>query len=285
MKTICIYHGNCADGFGAAWVVRQWAQKVGVLHVDYHKGVYGEAPPDVTGANVLIVDFSYARETILEMAGKAETITIIDHHKTAMENLAHIGQEADEKGLCTINTAFSNENSGAMLAWMSLMSEYTPPPLLRHIEDRDLWKFELEHTREIQAALFAYPYDFEVWDQLMAAPVEVLWTQGEAIERKHFKDINELVLFGMRRFTIGGHEVPVVNLPYTMSSDAGHILGEQEKFAACYMDTSTHRVFSLRSAPDGMDVSEIAKQYGGGGHQHAAGFKVPLTQVVELGLL
>lgn len=22
-KTMCIYHGNCADGFGAAWVVRK----------------------------------------------------------------------------------------------------------------------------------------------------------------------------------------------------------------------------------------------------------------------
>jgi nanoRNase/pAp phosphatase (c-di-AMP/oligoRNAs hydrolase) len=30
---------------------------------------------------------------------------------------------------------------------------------------------------------------------------------------------------------------------------------------------------SLRSRDDGPDVSEIAKRFGGGGHEHAAGFR------------
>jgi nanoRNase/pAp phosphatase (c-di-AMP/oligoRNAs hydrolase) len=37
----------------------------------------------------------------------------------------------------------------------------------------------------------------------------------------------------------------------------------------------TSAIFSLRSTEEGLDVSEIAKLYGGGGHKHAAGFKVP----------
>jgi nanoRNase/pAp phosphatase (c-di-AMP/oligoRNAs hydrolase) len=44
---------------------------------------------------------------------------------------------------------------------------------------------------------------------------------------------------------------------------------------------ATHRVFSLRSTPEGMDVSEIAKQYGGGGHKHSAGFRIPLADIYE----
>ena len=39
--------------------------------------------------------------------------------------------------------------------------------------------------------------------------------------------------------------------------------------------TTDGRVFSLRSTEEGLDVSEIAKQYGGGGHKHASGFRVP----------
>ena len=37
--------------------------------------------------------------------------------------------------------------------------------------------------------------------------------------------------------------------------------------------------YSLRSSANGLDVSEIAKAYGGGGHAHAAGFQsnAPLT--------
>lgn len=34
------------------------------------------------------------------------------------------------------------------------------------------------------------------------------------------------------------------------------------------------RYFSARSAEDGVDVSEIAKLHRGGGHKHAAGFKL-----------
>lgn len=51
-------------------------------------------------------------------------------------------------------------------------------------------------------------------------------------------------------------------------------MAQGEPFAACYWDTPTHRIFSLRSSDTGMDVSTIAKQYGGGGHVHAAGFRV-----------
>lgn len=38
--TLCIYHGNCADGFGAAWAV--WKK---YPDIEFHAGVYGEAPP------------------------------------------------------------------------------------------------------------------------------------------------------------------------------------------------------------------------------------------------
>lgn len=75
--------------------------------------------------------------------------------------------------------------------------------------------------------------------------------------------------------------VPVACLPYTLSSDAGHMMAKGEPFAACYWDTPEGRCFSLRSAEDGMDVSEIAKDYGGGGHKHAAGFRVPFHCVIE----
>ncbi|MGP7732982.1 DHHA1 domain-containing protein [Oceanimonas smirnovii] len=75
---------------------------------------------------------------------------------------------------------------------------------------------------------------------------------------------------------IAGHDVPVLNAPGFYSSDAGHIMAQGEKFAAIYHNTATHQMFSLRSADDGLDVAEIAAQFGGGGHQHAAGFRIAL---------
>jgi len=272
---ICIYHGNCADGFGAAYAVwRRFGDAV-----EYVAGTYGMTPPDVTGKAVLLVDFSFKREVVEEMLKTAAAIFIIDHHKTAIEDLQPL-LSGDTSYV--IDAVFNNDKSGAMLAWEYYHSE-EPPALIRHIQDRDLWKFELEGTREIQAALFSYPYDFEVWDGLMCRSTKELRQDGSAIERKHFKDIEELLKVCQRRMIIGGVDVPVANLPYTMSSDAGHIMAKGEPFAACYYDTPAGRCFSLRSGPDGMDVSAIAKMYpGGGGHKHAAGFTIRIGHVGEI---
>jgi len=111
---------------------------------------------------------------------------------------------------------------------------------------------------------------------IMETDIEELAAQGEAIERKHHKDIAELLDIVQRPMQIAGHVVPVASLPYTLTSDAGHAMAAQgHPFAACYWDTTEHRIFSLRSTDDGLDVSEIAAQFGGGGHKHAAGFRVP----------
>lgn len=257
--TLCIYHGNCADGFSAAWVVRK-----ALGEIEFHAGVYQTPPPDVTGKRVVLVDFSYKRPVMEQMIAEAESVLVLDHHKTAEEDL---------RGLPGV--VFDMNKSGATLAWEWYYPQDNPPKLLEHIEDRDLWRFALPRTREIQACVFSYPYEFAVWDELMRADPAALAAEGVAIERKHHKDIAELVAACRYRMKIGGFDVPVANLPYTLTSDAGHLMAQGEPFAACYWDTPDGRVFSLRSTDAGLDVSEIAKKYGGGGHRNASGFMLP----------
>lgn len=269
-RPLVIYHGNCADGFSAAWCF--W-KKYGE-DADYHAGVYSDAPPGVVGRDVYLVDFSYKRPVVEGMLATANRVTLIDHHQTAMDDL-HVLQTMDYGDrfgwFCDLN------RSGATLAWDYLFPGEARPLLLGHVEDRDLWRFKLAGTREIQALVFSHEYTFEQWDKLMSADqVELLkmTAAGAAIERKHHKDIAELLKVCTRQMTIGGQTVPCASLPYTMSSDAGHALAQGQPFGACYWDTAEHRIFSLRSTEDGADVSDIAKLYGGGGHKHAAGFRV-----------
>lgn len=286
--TLCIYHGNCADGFGAAWVVRKALGK----DVDFHAGVYGDEPPDVAGKDVLMVDFSYKYDVLAEMSWKTKSLLVLDHHKTAAEDLARLPAVKDSddwigdaKMYCQtsnmpyIGALFDMDRSGAGIAWDYFFPDQPRPKLIDHIEDRDLWRFNLPMTREIQAAVFSYPYDFDIWDKLMDGDPAELVSQGQAIERKHFKDINELVGVCQRRMRIGGHDVPAASLPYTLTSDAGHKMAEGEPFACCYWDTPAGRVYSLRSTDEGLDVSEIAKAYGGGGHRNAAGFQLSYDRV------
>lgn len=289
MDILCIYHGKCADGFGAAWAVRK---ALGRKDVTFHAGVYQEDPPDVTGKHVILVDFSYKKPVLVEMADNAQSILVLDHHKSAFEDLCDFeepeGDWSDHVAAWHNHTdpmqwvhkpfvraLFDMKRSGAGMTWDFFHPNVQRPALINHIEDRDLWRFALDGTREIQANLFSYPYKFEVWDRLMALPTEDLRKEGEAIERKHFKDINELLEICERTMEIGGHTVPVASLPYTLTSDAGHQMAQGKPFAACYWDTKDARIFSLRSTDNGMDVSAIAREYGGGGHQNAAGFQVP----------
>lgn len=277
-KPMVIYHGNCADGFSAAWCF--WRKyKDGA---DYVAGVYQQPPPDVTGRDVYLVDFSYKAPVVERMLLHANSVTLIDHHKTAIDDLAPLKAQwaADPGALDGDNFGWfcDLERSGATLAWDYLFPDEARPLLLGHIEDRDLWRFKLPGTREIQANVFSHEYTFEMWDKLMSAnQAELLQmtAAGAAIERKHHKDVAELVKVCQRRMVIGSYDVPVASLPYTLVSDAAHKMAHGEAFAACYWDTADGRAFGLRATEDGLDVSEIAKQYGGGGHAKAAGFKVP----------
>lgn len=286
---LCIYHGNCADGFGAAWAVREAFGD----DIDFHAGVHQDKPPEVTGKDVILVDFSYKYDVLCEMSFRAKSITVIDHHKTARDDLARLpsaGKTFEERPGATeycsscnmpdIAALFDMDRSGAGLAWDYFHANKPRPWLVNHIEDRDLWRFALPKTREIQAAVFSYPYDFDVWSQLMDSDLDELAREGEAIERKHHKDIAELTQVVTRPMRIAGHVVPMANLPYTLTSDAGHLLcGTKYPFAGCYWDTPEGRVFSLRSREGGADVGVIAVQYGGGGHKHASGFRVPFDQL------
>lgn len=287
---ICIHHAPCQDGFTAAWAVwKRWGHDV-----EYVAGVYGEAPPDVAGKHVLIVDFSYKRPVLEALAREAASITILDHHKTAEADLAafvrplglidpfYLASEAEFMSTLPIQARFDMTKSGAMLAWEYCHPGEPAPQLVAYVQDRDLWRFKLEGTREVSAALFSEAYIFETWDAYSAhlsypAGRSLVVAEGSAIERKHHKDIEELLGLTMRHMVIGGQRVPVANLPYTMASDGANTLAEGNAFAACYFDRGDgYRQFSLRSKPEGADVSEIAAAYGGGGHARAAGFQVPL---------
>lgn len=279
-KPLVIYHGHCDDGFGAAYAV--WKALGG--NADYFAGTYGDDPPECADRDILLVDFSYKRTALEELAKDALTVTIIDHHKTAEEDLrGFVGSDmhADAHefaaacafhGVLPIRAEFDMHRSGAMMTWEHFHGRGTAPDLIRYIQDRDLWRKQLPNVDEFTIALRSYPQDFAVWDTLA---VPQLITEGRTILRYYRQKIDETKRHQFLG-TIGGFTVPVCNAPYFMASEIAGELAEGERFAACWYEDGTWRNFSLRSrGAEAIDVSEIAKLYGGGGHKNAAGFRVP----------
>lgn len=289
---ICIYHGNCDDGFGAAWAIwKRWGNEVA-----YVPGVYGKSLPDVAGRHVLFVDFSAKRAEIDAMAQVAASIVIIDHHKTAEadlepfkiglcggaqfvpENLDGMFRDMAELARPPILAWFDMEQSGAAMAWKFVYPDAIIPKFLRYIEDRDLWKFQFDdRTKKFSAALRTYPMDFKTWDSLIIH-AEDLADEGGAILRAHNVNIQKF-LDDAYEDKIGGHYVPVVNVPGQFASDVGNAL--LRKFPKAPFSATWHRTgdgdvkISLRSEDSRLDVSKIAAAHGGGGHRNAAGWRIP----------
>lgn len=263
-NTICIYHGNCADGFTSAWVVR----KAKGEDVEFHAGFYKDPPPDVTGKVVYIVDFSYPPDVMKDIVAKAAHVSHIDHHATAIKAMEDFSDRKFYKFYSE-----DNSQSGAMLTWLFFFPTTPIPNIIKHVDDRDRWQFKIPGTREVAANMFSYAYTFENWDMLMNQRLEQQIAEGSAIERRMAKDVQELMNVVVRRMDIAGYNVPVANVPYQYGSDMCMHLAIGEPFAAYYYDKPTHREFGLRSAPGGLHVGEIAAIYGGGGHEHASGFR------------
>lgn len=252
-----IYHANCYDGFGSAYAA--W-KKFGYSDVVYQAAKYGDPPPTPDyKTDVLICDFCFPREDLDRIAKNARSLIVLDHHKTS-------------EALCVdfANAIFDMNKSGAVLTWEYLFQSTPLPELLSYIQDRDLWKFALPESKEVAAALQAYPMDFETWDSLR---VENLKIEGRAILKfKHQMVSNMCDNAWIQK--IGGFEVPVTNAT-VFFSEVGEELCRRfpgAPFAAYFLDRSDgKRQWGLRSR-NGFDVSDVAKKLGGGGHKAAAGF-------------
>ena len=268
MSHLCIYHKNCADGFGAALAVKVYCDLLGVEY-DFMPAQYGYEAPDVTGKTVFVVDFSYDRKTLIALNEQADKLTVIDHHKSAMEDL-------DGLDYCV----FDMSRSGAVLTWETLNPQRPTPLLLKYVQDRDLWHWQMEDSKQVSAALLTLEKQLEQWmPYLDDDKVQELIVKGGAIV-----DYQNLQLAKTPQgekipmATIGGHRVPCVNSTHLVS-EMGEQLAQGFPFAALYFDRFDKRVYSLRSAKDGIDVAKVAEQYGGGGHFHAAGFAVDKPEI------
>ncbi len=263
-----IFHGGCLDGFTAAWVIKtrlkNWGDAV------FFPASFGEAPPETSEKDVLIVDFSYPRKTLLVLEQQARSLRVLDHHKTA---------EADLEGLpfCL----FDMERSGAGLVWDELVSKpgggIERPWLVDTVEDRDLWRFKLEGTNEAIAYLSAQSYHFDQWEEVFSGGKAAAVNTGSAIAQ-YINTYNQNALRQAQQREITGLLVPVLNIPSASASDCGALLLERfpnAPFAATYSQAADgHWRFSLRSTDEREDVAAIAARFDGGGHRNAAGFQV-----------
>jgi len=266
VQRIVLYHAGCDDGFGAAWAA--WLSLDG-QDAQYRPVNYGEPLPEIPdGALVTIVDFSYPRDVLLALRERC-LVHVLDHHKTAAEDLAGLDF-----------AVFDMNKSGARLSWEHFHPGVEMPPLLAHVEDRDLWRFALPETREISAWLRSWPRDFERWSwahRTVFFERAIAVAEGAAILRANAQHTDSHVRAAKLR-EFDGEKVPCVNATM-LRSEIGAALNAKHPdapFSLTYFDREDgRRVWSLRTSHEDVDVAAVARRHGGGGHRGAAGFSEP----------
>lgn len=247
----------------AAWAVRK-----ALGDGDYIAANHGEAPPEVTGRDVIIVDFSYRRAIMEAMSQQAKSLLVLDHHKSA---------QADLQGLPF--AVFDMARSGAGMAWDWFHPGQPRPALVSLVEDVDLWRHELPGSREFQLRLEMEAMDFASWERIagMSGQEHAAFIAEGAILKRAFDGEVAALLEDRYAVTLAGESGLAVNASSRYSSEAGHQLADLSgSFGMVWRQVEGGLKISLRSCGE-YDVSLLAAKFGGGGHRNAASFRVPVS--------
>lgn len=286
---LVIYHGKCPDGFGAALCVWIYFNEHGGKNknnksIEYYGATYNQSPPQVSGRNVLVCDFSYKYDIMLKMLTDANSFLIIDHHKSGMENLEKI----DEK-----YKIFDMNHSGASLTWSYMFPERTMPLLIQYIEDNDIWLRKLPNIKEVTSYIATLPFEFVEYHKLIDSGecVDGTYIKTEVIpsaigmnkqNETYIKQSLSSTSVKFIKIDDMYYLVAILNSTVLRSEIGNRLLDVYPNidFSCVYNVKDGVNHISLRSTDDRTDVSLIAAKFGGGGHRNASGMSSSVSHVI-----
>lgn len=301
-KTVILYHANCWDGITAAWCA--WLKfKSQAVYIPVQ---YGKPLPNVDWsyvAQVYILDFSYQREILDELYAIVNgALVVLDHHKTAEEQLRGAPYACFAKGLSGAGMAwlyFQERHTFLSLArgkhgvYGSRMCMNTMPKHVYHAQDYDLWAFKDKETKAFRAAQDLYPREIETIQKIHDARVNAtnplnvsaLVAKGKVILEQKMKMVDEAAANAFRFEFPGehGYGYGVINNNPSLTSELGNVLAlrsqaEGDSGYAAIFSVNAKSIqhgdvmLSLRSVK-GVDTTGMAMRFGGGGHAQASGCK------------
>lgn len=299
-----IVHDKDLDGHGAGYAAYRWFgdEATYITHGDH------STPPEVEkGTDLFLLDTAYSPEKLRWLLDRHNQLVIIDHHATNAREFLRSDLAAERletrleddwfissKGPVTYY--YSSTESAATLAWDFFFGSqhqgpgrggFSPPALLRHIKDYDLWNFDMEGTDAVSVAL----------DRL-----------GLSIDTiaKYVEDVESLIEIGepmiqyrdslLRRFAdradirtndlpgIGETTYAIVNATVCRSKLAEHILDTENKvdLVVMYRVAAAGDVHVSLRSNENVDASAMATELGGGGHAKSAGHPSTLDELATI---
>jgi oligoribonuclease NrnB/cAMP/cGMP phosphodiesterase (DHH superfamily) len=285
------YHGDCLDGFTAAYCM--------FVHFGEQAEYISIQPGEKVSESLLkrkneffFVDYCPDREELLKIQSKVKNVLVLDHHKSSFEKCGDLS-------FCKFNM----NKSGAGIALEYVLSGLKEQPivesmeshyqrhvyypgydqlfeLVKFVQDNDLWKFEHPNTKAVNAYLHLQEKTFDNWGriatELWSSNRYIIVEQGNQLLKQERKIVDHHKARAAETTIFGYENVPVVNISYGNRSLILNELCKDNYFAVGWSYFEGSIKYSLRSKGT-FDVEVIATKFGkelgiGGGHKDAASF-------------
>jgi len=296
MAIKCFYHGSDLDGWASGAIVRYFYEKEGIP-VEMFPINYGDKFPFESVSLedfVFMVDFSLPIDDMERLAQRVNGKFIwIDHHASAIKSY--------NNGLTMLLGIRDVAFAACELTWKYFCDEEMPR-FIRLLGLYDRWEHDdpAESWQNIETFQYGFKNyatnpkekDFLFWngwffmdsERVLSTRIRDVMFSGANI-KKYVEDRFKSNL-AERSFIVDweGYKCLVINGdPYI-----ANYLTRAKEFEGCDIGINFCNargefwIVNLRTTRDDIDLSSLAKKYGGGGHRAAAGFPCKVLPFKEI---
>jgi oligoribonuclease NrnB/cAMP/cGMP phosphodiesterase (DHH superfamily) len=285
-KVLAIYHSADLDGKCSGAIIYRWCTRH-KNEITLYGMNYGDDIPWAFiewSDTVIISDFSLPMGDMEHIDAMCKNLLWYDHHKTAIADYKQSGLE--------IAGYRDTQLAGCELTWHGLFGGEPMPWVVSMLGAYDCWRWPTLSPEE-QDDILNLQYGMRLDDWMPDSPDWVrllqpgetptrLMDAGHTVRKYQAQQMERINKTG-RIFLWEGYTWFSINTHNCSSTDYEAKIAELQEHTPIdgvlvfYRDKTGWR-YSLRSFSDCLDVSAVAKKYGGGGHKGAAGFSGGLLQ-------
>lgn len=289
---IIIYHSKDLDGYCSGAICKRKYPDAKLIGYDYGQEFPWAEIPEME--SVIMVDVSLPMEDMHKLLDHSGDFTWIDHHQSAI--IAYEEYQSWPDYAATRFTVVLRIGIAACeIAWNYLFPNELMPQSVKLLGMYDTWR-QSEPNYSWEDMILPYQYGM----RLMVADVDSFpqyHLSGRANVNVEIEDItktgrsilhyqrrqDELAMYGAFECDFLKYKAIMCNIRGANSLAFDSVVKPEHQLMVGFGYTGRQWSFSLCTTHEDVDVSLIAKQFGGGGHKKAAGFAVDnINQVIDL---
>lgn len=266
----CFYHKSDLDGHCSGAIIKQNYPNCEMIGVDYKDRIKQFLiRPDET---IFVVDFSFPMDDMFTL-NNISTLHWIDHHKTSIDEVTKF------KFIATGGQSLEIGKAGCELTWEYIYPSKPMPISVMLLGRYDVWDHKdlrvLPFQFGMRTLTDTHPDQIFLWSKIFNSNDYVLELINIGNIILNYQKIqDDMYAKGMSYETeFEGYRAIVLNKPFSNSKVFDSVYDPNKHDIMIIFGVKPKQIkYTLYSNKPSIDVSKIAKKYGGGGHKGAAGF-------------